>query len=187
MKTNNTKACIFLLIFLLIIVFSSCKHEKIIDSRFATLILECDEEDEHLVSVKFHNVQNRNVRLCLSGEIRWKNYLSSASDSIFYDTILEIKTMGKVLRSDSLVKDEMTLFNHTFSNIILNPDSSVIIPLYYGGNLIKDFNLKNNNAMVRAVIKTISSDNLTYFHDCSGNDSGYYLDTVIYTNYVSID
>ncbi len=155
---------LLLIIFIAYFLLNCFNKQNDKKKEFLTLNIS-KHQNQHYLSLNVFNTSKDTVAFFCSGFIRENSVDSSLLYELIYNTILEIKVKDEIIRSDMINGNWAVLTYAKHQMHILSPDSSIVIPIVYHGNLKDDFSLKSSNCLVRAIIELPDSCGYNYFLD----------------------
>lgn len=145
----------FSLLFLLM-VLSCISGDKIFKEntgKFAELEVKIINGNKYYLSINFNNSTIDTIGIYCIGNAIQKGNENSNLDGLLYDTIIEIKQNGNVIKSNEIKFTQVSLSERIHQLILVKPQSVFNFPIFYRGNIVKDFNLDDSSFLIRVILK----------------------------------
>jgi hypothetical protein len=135
----------------------SCQNKELVfkgnKGEFAELEVKITRNNSYNLSVNFSNNTNDTLGIICIGNVRQKQHCETELGRILYDTIIEIKQGNYVIKSTDIEFNQTNLSERIHQLLLIKPQSKIMFPIFYRGNIIKDFNLSNSSFYIRITLK----------------------------------
>lgn len=154
---------LLILIILVSLIFGCGNVEKTFESKdgnIADLQIKLLNGNSYYLSLKLKNTTSDLIGIICIGNIREKQHTHSKLGKILNDVIIEIKQEDRIISSDQLTFPNTTLSERIHKLLIVQPNSEYSFPIFYRGDLKKDFRLNDSNFQVRLILEPTTNDSL---------------------------